>query len=139
MPKMKDLRESGIYTAEMGQPPDEPDMGSIRPRPRMRGIPDVQTLPGKLPRGTTLNDLVNPRMKRDPSDIKTLPDRLPPGTTLDDLINQKMKPRQGMDVVPMRKGGSVSSASARADGIAQRGKTKGTMIMCGGGYMKGKK
>jgi hypothetical protein len=34
------------------------------------------------------------------------------------------------------KGGS---ASARADGIAQRGKTKGTMIMCGGGYMKGKK
>lgn len=36
-------------------------------------------------------------------------------------------------------GGSVSSASKRADGIAQRGKTKGTMIMCGGGYMKGKK
>lgn len=37
------------------------------------------------------------------------------------------------------KGGKVSSASARADGIAQRGKTRGTMIMCGGGYAKGKK
>jgi hypothetical protein len=37
-----------------------------------------------------------------------------------------------------KKGGSVSSASKRADGIAQRGKTKGTMIMCGGGYTKGK-
>lgn len=38
---------------------------------------------------------------------------------------------------PYAKGGT---ASARADGIAQRGKTKGTMIaMCGGGYMKGKK
>lgn len=37
-----------------------------------------------------------------------------------------------------KKGGSVSSASSRADGIAQRGKTRGTMIMCGGGYMKGK-
>lgn len=37
------------------------------------------------------------------------------------------------------KGGKVSSASSRADGIAQRGKTKGTMIMCGGGYTKGKK
>ena len=37
------------------------------------------------------------------------------------------------------KGGSVGSASQRADGIAQRGKTRGTMIMCGGGYMKGKK
>ena len=140
MPKMKDLRESGIYTAEMGQPPDEPDMGSIRPRPRMRGIPEIQNLPGKLPRGTTMDDLVNPKAKRrgDP-EIQNLPGRFPPGTTLDDLINQKTKPRQGMDVVPMRKGGSVSSASARADGIAQRGKTKGTMIMCGVGYMKGKK
>jgi hypothetical protein len=35
-------------------------------------------------------------------------------------------------------GGSVGSASRRADGIAQRGKTRGTMVMCGGGYMKGK-
>jgi len=31
-----------------------------------------------------------------------------------------------------KKGGKVSSASSRADGIAQRGKTRGTMIMCGG-------
>jgi hypothetical protein len=31
------------------------------------------------------------------------------------------------------------SASSRGDGIAQRGKTKGTMIMCGGGYTKGKR
>ena len=37
------------------------------------------------------------------------------------------------------KGGKISSASSRADGIAQRGKTRGTMVMCGGGYMKGKK
>jgi hypothetical protein len=35
------------------------------------------------------------------------------------------------------KGGSVSSASRRADGIATKGKTKGTMIaMCGGGMYK---
>jgi hypothetical protein len=39
----------------------------------------------------------------------------------------------------MKKGGKVSSASKRADGIAQRGKTRGTIVMCGGGYMKGKK
>lgn len=37
---------------------------------------------------------------------------------------------------PYAKGGT---ASARADGIAQRGKTKGTIVACGGGYMKGKK
>jgi hypothetical protein len=41
--------------------------------------------------------------------------------------------------VKMAKGGMTSSASSRGDGIAQRGKTKGTMIMCGGGYAKGKK
>jgi hypothetical protein len=39
-----------------------------------------------------------------------------------------------------KRGGSVSSASRRADGIATKGKTKGTMIaMCGGGMYKGKK
>ena len=37
------------------------------------------------------------------------------------------------------KGGSVGSASKRADGIAQRGKTRGTMVMCGGGMTKGYK
>ena len=35
-------------------------------------------------------------------------------------------------------GGSISSASSRADGIAQRGKTRGTMF-CGGGMTKGRK
>jgi len=43
-----------------------------------------------------------------------------------------------------KRGGSVKmasggSASSRADGIAQRGKTKGTMVMCGGGMSKGKR
>jgi len=36
----------------------------------------------------------------------------------------------------MKKGGKVSSASSRADGIAQRGKTRGTMVMCSGGMAK---
>ena len=37
------------------------------------------------------------------------------------------------------KGGSVGSASKRADGIATKGKTRGTMItMCGGGMAKRK-
>ena len=37
----------------------------------------------------------------------------------------------------MKKGGMT--ASRRGDGIAQRGKTRGTMVMCGGGMMKAKK
>lgn len=42
----------------------------------------------------------------------------------------------------MKRGGSVKkmsaggSASKRADGIAQRGKTRGTFVACGGGMMK---
>ena len=39
----------------------------------------------------------------------------------------------------MAKGGKVSSASKRADGIATKGKTRGTIVaMCGGGMMKRK-
>lgn len=34
-----------------------------------------------------------------------------------------------------KKGGSIS-ASKRADGIAERGKTRGTLVMCGGGMYK---
>lgn len=37
---------------------------------------------------------------------------------------------------PFAKGGT---ASARGDGIAQRGKTRGTIVMCGGGMARGKK
>ena len=61
----------------------------------------------------------------------------------------RSRPDSGGDIKPLgrargsmkdfAKGGSVSSASKRADGIAQRGKTRGTtVVMCGGGYMKGK-
>jgi len=44
---------------------------------------------------------------------------------------------RGMAPDAYKKGGMT--ASKRADGIAQRGKTRGTIVMCGGGYMKGKK
>jgi len=43
------------------------------------------------------------------------------------------------NVTGMKTGGKVSSASKRADGCCVKGKTKGTMVMCGGGYAKGKK
>ncbi len=37
---------------------------------------------------------------------------------------------------PVKKMAKGGSASSRADGIAQRGKTRGTMVMCGGGMAK---
>lgn len=71
------------------------------------------------------------------------------GPSAKDLRNEERKQNRGiytaeMGAPPeepegMKKGGKVSSASKRADGIAQRGKTRGTMVaMCGGGYAKRK-
>ena len=40
---------------------------------------------------------------------------------------------------PVKKMAKGGSASSRADGCAERGKTKGTMVMCGGGMTRGKK
>ena len=82
-----------------------------------------------------------------------------PEMTLDDVVTPAERERRARDVQEAKdqsaqeaatreyekimptpekysKGGS---ASKRADGIAQRGKTRGTLVMCGGGYMKGKK
>ena len=41
-----------------------------------------------------------------------------------------------VDGKPLKKMAKGGSASARADGIAQRGKTRGTFVMCGGGMYK---
>ena len=48
----------------------------------------------------------------------------PKATRPDDDLNKKM--REGYK--PFKKGGSVSSASKRADGIAMKGKTKGRFV-----------
>lgn len=54
-----------------------------------------------------------------------------------DKKNMPEQPGSGI-VIKKAKGGMT--ASARADGCATKGKTKGTMIaMCGGGMSKGKK
>ena len=52
-------------------------------------------------------------------------------------IKVEKEPKPVAPKVVKKAGGG--SASARADGIAIRGKTRGKMIMCGGGYAKGKK
>jgi len=74
----------------------------------------------------TLDDVVTPetRMKR--------------AAMMQEARDQAMQPKldaayEAARTTPYKKGGSVSSASKRADGCAERGKTKGTMVMCGGG------
>ena len=54
-----------------------------------------------------------------------------------DLMMKERKEKNSMapTSASMKKGGKVSSASSRADGIATKGKTRGTMITIkGGGY-----
>lgn len=54
--------------------------------------------------------------------------------------NEKNVPEQGGSGIVVKKLAKGGTASARADGCATKGKTKGTMIaMCSGGYAKGKK
>ena len=55
------------------------------------------------------------------------------------LTGMKKNAGTNMGMGGMKSGGSVSSASKRADGIATKGKTRGTMVMCGGGMAYGKK
>jgi hypothetical protein len=52
----------------------------------------------------------------------------------------KGKPPQDIDgkSAPAKKMAKGGSASSRADGIAVRGKTRGTIVMCGGGMAKRK-
>lgn len=76
-------------------------------------------------------------------DVVTPETRLKRAAMMQDAKDQAMQPKldaayEASRTTPYKKGGSVGSASSRGDGIAQRGKTRGTMIMCGGGMARGK-
>ena len=96
----KKFAEGGIYTAEMGQPPMEPDGGSVSPRPAMKRAPMKRPMPRK------------PIMP-------VAPKGRGPGMAADE---------SAMPAPAFKSGGSVGSASKRADGCATKGKTKGRMI-----------
>jgi hypothetical protein len=101
---MKKYADGGIYTAEMGKPPMDPE-----------GVPMVKKKP-------------EPKMQE--------PKKPAPRDTVFREGMPVPKDIDGASVKKMAKGGS---ASARADGCATKGKTRGTMIaMCGGGMAKRK-
>ena len=52
----------------------------------------------------------------------------PAEAELDAMANEFKARRSKQTPKPMKAGGKVSSASARADGIAQRGKTRGRIV-----------
>jgi hypothetical protein len=66
--------------------------------------------------------------------VRTGPKPAEPGSGI--RVEKEPKPAPK----PVKKMASGGSASSRADGIAQRGKTRGTIAaMCGGGMARGKR
>ena len=95
------MAQTEIYTAKMGQPP-MPDEGPTSPMPRKR------------------KRAMNPNMPPGQTDIYTADKGQPPMDDEGPTVN--IKPKK------YATGGSVGGASKRADGCAQRGKTKGRMV-----------
>lgn len=90
---MKKYAEGGVYTAEMGQPPTDPE-----------GAP-----PSKKPAAKT------------PPPKKTAPPK-------DTVFREGMPVPQDVDGASVSKPKKLASGGVtRADGIAQRGKTRGKM------------
>ena len=105
--KKRKFNDGGIYTAEMGKPPQDIDGASA---PMKRPMP-------KPPMA-----MKTPMPKKPMMPVAPKPRSAPPDASV-------------MPAPAFKSGGSVGSASKRADGCAVKGKTKGTMIaMKGGGY-----
>ena len=71
------------------------------------------------------------KSKPSPKDVTPIP--LSKATKEDYMGTSRPSTKPDPDIKPLKAGGS---ASARADGIAQKGKTRGTIVMCGGGMYK---
>jgi hypothetical protein len=76
---------------------------------------------GKNRKWFTLTDTPNK------NHLRVRADKVPPNKAVRRKDIERYDPDKD-DYVPFKKGGKVSSASSRADGIAQRGKTKGRMV-----------
>ncbi len=74
-----------------------------------------------------------------PTMAKSARDDIRAAKALRESVPYRAREYEAYNDAGYKKGGKVSSASKRADGIAQRGKTRGTMVMCKGGMTKGKK
>ena len=105
--KKRKFNDGGIYTAEMGKPPQDID-GASAPMKRPMPKPSM-AMKKPMPKKPMMPVAPKPR-----------------GAAPDESV---------MPAPAFKSGGSVGSASKRADGCAVKGKTKGTMIaMKGGGY-----
>ena len=99
--------DGGIYTADMGAPP--------------RNTADMMTAPGPMSRAKRMDKMViGSKKDLKPGDRRMLDPILDP-ISGEEVIVEKEK-------VSKKKLAAGGSASSRADGCAQRGKTRGTFV-----------
>jgi hypothetical protein len=138
----KKLKQKDIFTKEMGDPPENNDMGSATKPPKQ----DMGAGAGRGKQGgPTAKELADYSRKQDQKrlddtvfrDGKELPKnndmsaKYAKGGMARDKGKHKMPDGKTMKnsamVKKYAKGGMVSSASSRGDGMAVRGKTKGRL------------
>jgi hypothetical protein len=107
--KKRNFKDGGIYTAEMGQPPQDIDGASVTPGPRRMMKKPPMAMKKPMPKKPMMPVAPKPR-----------------GAAPDESV---------MPAPAFKHGGSVGSASKRADGCATKGKTKGKMIAMKSGGM----
>lgn len=95
---MKKYNEGGVYTAEMGKPPQDIDGASVAKAPAKPTPPPKPQKAASAPKDTVFRE------------------GMPVPQDIDGASVTQKKPKK------MASGGTASS---RADGIAQRGKTRG--------------
>ena len=110
---------------------DEMMEEDMRKAPRRLQVPD-RTKSDRVPNLPSDTALESNKERQDAdmmNVIKNIGKALVPGVgAAMPAIAEEIKKRRGLKVPEFKKGGKVSSASKRADGCAQRGKTRGRMI-----------
>ena len=123
MPKPQDL---GMLEDDMGSIQDK--TGQLRrPMDAAAGIPKRPTPAGVAPKRPRVAPAGTPDLGKLEDDMGSIQDKtgqLPRPMGRNVPAGPSMPPR----VPGMKKGGSVGSASKRADGIATKGKTKGRFV-----------
>jgi hypothetical protein len=67
-------------------------------------------------------------------EYRNSPDYMSPD--MENKLKEEQRLKKMSAESPSQKYSKGGSASSRADGIAERGKTRGTLVMCGGGMYK---
>lgn len=128
-----------VYTADMGNPPVEEDAGILARRkrpmaapaaPQRRPMPAPVGRPNPADAGVYTADKGMPPSPDDMGSIENKVGQLAPKTPRQMKARADIKTAMGMKKGGKcySSGGKIGSASKRADGIAQKGKTKGRMI-----------